>query len=180
MAKLICKCLYKEECEVTCPRCGKKDSFLFEQNGKCSCGWSMAATPTNDFCMYGANVTKWQYFVRKEKEGCFITSAVCKILKKSDDCVELTAFRNFRDTFMQETAEMQIEVKEYYNIAPKICNAIDCLGKELTLKEYTQIWEHSLYPAFMALEIGDKQKAYNIYKNMVLGLKKQYLKDEIE
>ena len=114
---------------------------------------------------------------QREKGGCFITSAVCKTLNKVDDCIELTVFRNFRDTFMQETAEMQADIKEYYDIAPKICAAIDCLGRELALKAYTQIWEYSLYPALIALETGDKQSAYDIYKNMVLDLKEHYLKD---
>jgi len=112
--------------------------------------------------------------------SCFITSAVCKALSKADDCIELTAFRHFRDTFMQESAEMQAEVEEYYNIAPKICNAIDSLGKQVALKEYTRIWEHSIKPAFMALEVGDEQKAYNIYKETVLDLKRRYLEDILQ
>jgi len=87
-------------------------------------------------------------------------------------------FRHFRDTFMQETAEMRKEIKEYYKIAPKICHAIDSLGKQIALKEYARIWKYSLEPAFTALKINDKQKAYNIYKKMVLGLKEDYLKEE--
>lgn len=109
--------------------------------------------------------------------GCFITSAVCTNFKKSDDCVELTMFRHFRDTFMQETTEMQKEVKEYYNIAPKICNAIDSLGEQLALEEYARIWKDSLESAFTALNVNNKREAYNIYKKMVLCLKEHYLKE---
>lgn len=107
--------------------------------------------------------------------GCFITSAVCANFNKLDDCAELTMFRHFRDTYMQQTTEMQQEVKEYYIIAPKICNAIDSLGKHDALKEYARIWESSLNPAFTALSVNDEQEVYNIYKNMVLDLKEQYL-----
>ena len=110
--------------------------------------------------------------------GCFITSAVCTNFNKADDCVELTMFRHFRDTFMQETAEMRNETKEYYKIAPKICRAIDSLGKQIALKEYARIWQYSLEPAFTALNCNNKQEAYNIYKKMVLGLKENYLKEE--
>jgi len=107
--------------------------------------------------------------------GCFITSAVCTNFKKADNCVELTQFRHFRDTFMQETSEMQEEVKEYYNIAPKICDAIEGLGECFALEEYARIWKYSLEPAFMALNVSNNQKAYCIYKNMVLDLKERYL-----
>jgi tetratricopeptide (TPR) repeat protein len=107
--------------------------------------------------------------------GCFITTAVCKTLHKPDDCVELTKFRNFRDNFMQTTTRMREEVAEYYKIAPKICKNIDAAGKITAAKKYAIIWERSLKPAFEALDSGDKQKAYTLYKNMVLELKKEYL-----
>lgn len=109
--------------------------------------------------------------------GCFITSAVCANLRKADDCEELTMFRHFRDTFMQETVKMQEDIKEYYNIAPKICNAIDSLGKHSASKEYARIWKDSLEPAFASLSANNKQEAYKMYKEMVIGLKEHYLTD---
>jgi hypothetical protein len=109
---------------------------------------------------------------------CFITTAVCKTLGRTDDCAELTLFRNFRDTFMQETPEMKAEVKEYYDIAPRICSAIDNAGESFANKKYSEIWKTALEPAFEALNHGDKQKAHDIYKGMVLGLKKEFLGGE--
>jgi hypothetical protein len=111
--------------------------------------------------------------------GCFITTAVCQTLKRSDDCAELTRFRDFRDTFMQETPEMKAEVREYYDIAPRICSAIDNVGESFANKKYSEIWESSLKPAFDALKHGDKQKAHDIYKGMVLGLKKEFIPLEV-
>jgi hypothetical protein len=106
---------------------------------------------------------------------CFITTAVCQTLKKPDDCEELKKFRRFRDTFMQETAEMRAEVQEYYDIAPQICAAIDSTGEKAATARYAAIWETSLKPAFTALETGDRQKAYDLYKDMVLDLKQELL-----
>ena len=109
------------------------------------------------------------------KDACFITTAVCKTLNKPDDCTELTKFRYFRDTFMRMTPEMQAEIEEYYEIAPKICSKIGEIGEQKAAMKYASIWENSLKPAFDALENGEQQKAYNIYKGMVLGLKREYL-----
>jgi hypothetical protein len=107
--------------------------------------------------------------------GCFITTAVAQALKKPDDCVELTKFRYFRDTFMQATPEMRAEIAEYYKIAPEICVKIDGKGEEKAAEKYTSIWENFLKPAFEVLESGDKQKAHDLYKNMVLELKSEFL-----
>jgi hypothetical protein len=108
-------------------------------------------------------------------KGCFITTAVCSALGRSDDCEELTMFRKFRDTFMLETAEMRGEVDEYYEIAPRICEAIDETGPETAIKTYSKIWSSSLKPAFEALLTGENRKAHGIYKQMVMGLKKEYI-----
>lgn len=107
------------------------------------------------------------------KGGCFITTAVCKTLQKPDNCEELTRFRQFRDTFMRSSPEMEAEVEDYYEIAPKICAEIDKGGK--ASEKYAAIWETSLKPAFEALENGENQKAHDIYKEMTLSLKAAYL-----
>ena len=109
-----------------------------------------------------------------QKPLCFITTAVCKALKKPDDCEELMKFRQFRDTFMQETPEMRAEVEEYYNIAPQICGAINIYGDKATVK-YSEIWEKYLMPAFEALNCDKVQEAYDLYKTMVYDLKSKYL-----
>ena len=110
--------------------------------------------------------------------GCFITTAVCQTLQKSDDCEELMKFRHFRDVFMQTTPEMQSEVQEYYKIAPKICSAIDNSENESSFNIYISIWENSLKLAFEALKSGKNREAYNIYKDMVIGLKRIFLREE--
>jgi len=109
-----------------------------------------------------------------KKGSCFITFAVCKSFNKPDDCAELTALRNFRDTFMMATTEMMDEVDEYYKIAPQICAEIeksDDFGK----RTYLTIWNKYLKSAVEAVNQNDNQKAYDIYKQMVMDLKREYL-----
>jgi hypothetical protein len=105
---------------------------------------------------------------------CFITTAVCKTLNKPDDCAELTALRNFRDIFMMESDEMHEEVHEYYHIAPQICAEIE-KTPNFGSKAYSEIWEKYLKSAVEAVDKGEKQKAHDIYKRMVLDLNKEYL-----
>ena len=110
---------------------------------------------------------------RRNKSACFITTAVCKTLQKQDDCVELEQFRYFRDTYMQKTSELRSEVLEYYEIAPKICTEIEKEGEIFASEKYSMIWATYLKPAFEALNCGDKERTYDLYKNMVLRLKKE-------
>jgi hypothetical protein len=108
--------------------------------------------------------------------GCFITTAVCKTLGKTDDCNELMEFRHFRDTYMHETSEMLTEIEEYYEIAPKICIKIKDYDEQKANSKYFAIWENFLKPAFEALKNGENQKAHDIYRYMVLSLKSEFLK----
>jgi hypothetical protein len=75
---------------------------------------------------------------------------------------------------MQETPEMHGEVHEYYHIAPKICAEIE-KAEDSGAKTYTEIWEKYLKPAVDAVERRENQTAHDIYKQMVLDLKRQYL-----
>lgn len=91
----------------------KRGNFLrVDKNGSCN-NFSPRITPTNSGYKGGS------------PSGCFLTSACVKYLGKADDCDELTALRSFRDGYMRKTAEGRALVKEYYEVAPKIVEAID-------------------------------------------------------
>jgi tetratricopeptide (TPR) repeat protein len=110
---------------------------------------------------------------------CFITSAVCRTLGKDDNCSELILFRNFRDTYMCGSYEKIAEVKEYYNIAPKICKNIETTEDYGNIV-YKYIWNNYLKNALRALNNNELDKAYMIYKKMVLDLKYNYIFEEKE
>lgn len=118
---------------------------------------------------------RYTVYVQSYSEGCFITSAVCRTFEKPDDCKELMAFREFRDTYMQDKEELKKEIEKYYEIAPKICKAIDDKGEVAAKQEYVRIWDDHLSKAFDALNNKELEKTYNIYKNMVKSLEKTYL-----
>ncbi len=126
----------------------------------------------NNYQNYGDYSNYDQY---SDSGGCFITTAVCNTFGKSDDCRELMAFRGFRDSYMTKNNCLKQEVEKYYEIAPKICKAIDAKGKMAAENEYAMIWENYLSFAYDALEKGELNTAYEIYKNMVLKLEDIYL-----
>lgn len=108
-----------------------------------------------------------------ERKGfCFITSAVCETMNKEDDCYELKAFRNFRDTFMQQTKERQASVEEYYKIAPAIVASIELCaeGKQ----KYKILWKEYLQPCLKDIKEGNLERCEKHYTRMVQELKKEY------
>jgi hypothetical protein len=112
--------------------------------------------------------------VTQKSGGCFITSAVCRVLGKPDDCEELQVLRKFRDTYMTRDAGMSRDVAEYYEVAPKICAAIE-ESPDGGLAEYTAVYACALLPALALIQIGDYRWAYLVYKTMVERLKEKYI-----
>ena len=68
--------------------------------------------------------------------GCYLTSALVEYLGKADDCEELTALRKFRDEYMKKTPEGAKLVEQYYEVAPKIVEAINASDKKESYYEY--------------------------------------------
>lgn len=104
---------------------------------------------------------------------CFITTAVCDSFEKPDDCYELTAFRHFRDTYMQQDEALKALCEEYYEIAPGIVTCINLSDKKDEI--YLGIWDQWLAPCLSHLEHGEAKECADTYKDMVLTLKKRYL-----
>ena len=102
--------------------------------------------------------------------GCFITTAVCGNFGKPDDCYELTAFRNFRDTWLINQPDGKSLIEEYYQIAPKIVSKIDSLPSASLV--YKKIWEKYLSKCLNFIERGDNQSCKQLYIKMVTNLKK--------
>lgn len=104
---------------------------------------------------------------------CYVTTAVCKSLHKPDDCRELTLLRNYRDTFMLETAEREKIVKEYYNVAPTIVKRID--RREDADEIYGAIWEQYLSRCIRLIEAEKPEECEKVYIRMVQELETRYL-----
>lgn len=56
--------------------------------------------------------------------GCYLTTAMCDILGKDDDCYELESLRFFRDNILLKTKAGKDIVDEYYIVAPEISSKL--------------------------------------------------------
>lgn len=108
-----------------------------------------------------------------KKKWCFITTAVCGTLKKPDDCVELTSFRNFRDNYLSNQPGGKEQIQEYYIIAPLIVNAINTSGEKD--KIYKEIWSNRLSKCLEYYKQGEYEKCREEYADMVSFLREKWL-----
>lgn len=110
---------------------------------------------------------------KKSSSGCFITSAVCRVLGKPDDCYELTAFRGFRDGWLAGQPDGQRLIRAYYQTAPKIVQQID--SQSDSEKIYQTIWEAYLVPCLRFIEQNQPLQCKETYVAMVTELEEKYL-----
>ena len=109
----------------------------------------------------------------RNNSGCFITTAVCDNFGKSDDCYELTTFRNFRDKWLINQSDGKSLIDEYYEIAPKIVDKINHLTNAGEI--YQSIWTKYLKPCLSFIENGDNQNCKTLYIDMVKNLREKFL-----
>jgi len=108
-----------------------------------------------------------------KKGFCYITTAVCEILHKGDDCPELTMLREYRDQYLLSTTQGEKIVDSYYNIAPTIVNRIN---KEEQPKEiYKEILTTYIQPCLTLIKMGKNEECKTLYSDMVLTLEKKYM-----
>lgn len=109
-----------------CRYCSSMD--LSDQNkwGECYCKrYGKYYDPDSSGCGHNDHESDG-----KETEGgCYLTTAMCEILGKPDDCYELETLRNFRENYMRNTEEGKKLLQEYDLISPpivkKLLNRID-------------------------------------------------------
>jgi hypothetical protein len=95
---------------------------------------------------------------------CFLTTAIVEKRGEADDGPTLSKLRNFRDTYMSSDPKMAENIKEYYNVAPKIVASIpedhedwDWIGQQVDKSV-----EH--------IDANEMGEAYDVYSNMVSRL----------
>lgn len=52
--------------------------------------------------------------------GCFLTTAVCDYLGKEDNCYELEMLRSFRDNWLAQQENGDLQISLYYSCAPRL------------------------------------------------------------
>lgn len=113
----------------------------------------------------------------QRKKLCFITTAVCAQSGKPDDCLELAAFRSFRDSYLQSQPDGPRLIAQYYDLAPGIVTAIGLMDNPA--KVYPFIWDVYLRPCYEALERGEAEACQSLYTKMVQELARRYLRIQI-
>ena len=126
------------------------------------------------FCEYASSAKNCPFRRKDSSSDCFLTTA-CVVAKNLPyDCYELKTLRGFRDSYIKGLANGEEIIKEYYDIAPKIIDAIekepnaDCIFKKL--------FEELVQPCVHYIEQRQNEKAHALYEKTVLKLKEKYLK----
>ena len=126
------------------------------------------------FCEYASSAKNCPFRRKDSSSDCFLTTACVVAKNLPDDCYELKTLRAFRDSYIKGLANGEEIIKEYYDIAPKIIDAIekepnaDCIFKKL--------FEELVQPCVHYIEQRQNEKAHALYEKTVLKLKEKYLK----
>lgn len=110
---------------------------------------------------------------RNSGGGCYITTATCMTLGKPDDCLELTAIRRFRDSWLSKQKNGNKIINDYYHFAPLIVEAIN--NKENNQQIYCDIWNNYLLRFFELIQINQNKSAKVIYLKMVNDLISEHI-----
>jgi hypothetical protein len=102
--------------------------------------------------------------------SCFLTTACMRYFQKAfdDNCHELIILRWFRDNFVSRE-----DVEHYYKSAPAIVTAIENSPNNDIV--YNYIYDNIVDVCVDAIKSGEYELAYDIYKNSVLNLEKNFV-----
>ncbi|MEM6723271.1 MAG: hypothetical protein AAF598_04485 [Bacteroidota bacterium] len=100
--------------------------------------------------------------------GCYLTSS-CTIAKGlADDCFELETLRDFRDNYMVHLPEGKAMIKDYYQHAQPVLEAIGQQENPMEFQDF--IYDQLVQPALQLIEAGEKELAMHYYHQFVLEL----------
>ena len=104
--------------------------------------------------------------------GCFLTSACTAARGLPDDCHELTVLRNFRDNWLKQQPDGVMLIAHYYDVAPKIVEAIDKLENRLEI--WDGVYREMVVPCVEMIEGGRYPEALELYRGMTEELEGRY------
>lgn len=108
---------------------------------------------------------------KRQKGGCFLTTACVEHAGLPDDCHELQVLRKFRDTYVSSHPHGKIILAEYYRVAPEILRQIEMsCDRGQTLEETFSI----VRTAVASIEVGDSEAAFEAYAKLFLHLRARY------
>lgn len=103
--------------------------------------------------------------------GCYITTATCEEYGKSDDCYELTKFRDFRDNWLKYQPDGKELIERYYKTAPKL---VDKINRQVNRNEiYHYLNDEYLSKCLTYIENKENEKCKSKYIDMMNYLYKE-------
>jgi hypothetical protein len=110
---------------------------------------------------------------KNDEGGCYLTTACMAALRDDfrDDCDELVALRNFRDTYVREYHPDDIPC--YYDVAPRIVAALNDRADRHRI--YAKMYHDLVLGAIILINKGLFEQAYGLYKAYGKKLESQYL-----
>jgi hypothetical protein len=103
-------------------------------------------------------------------DSCFVTTAATQN-GELDNGFTLSALRDFRNTYMQETPERKSELVDYYLLAPFIVKRIN--ESPVADNIYATLRQRFLIPAVNSYLFGNSEKTHEIYKAMLYWARQQ-------
>ena len=125
------------------------------------------------FCEYASSAKNCPFRRKDSSSDCFLTTACVVAKNLPDDCYELKTLRGFRDSYIKGLPNGEEIIKEYYNIAPKIIEAIEAEGNSTAI--INQLYDKLVIPCVQYIEDDKKDEAYELYTMTVVTLKEKYL-----
>ena len=126
------------------------------------------------YCEYYSDSKNCPFKTSSSSTTCFLTTACVAAKNLPDDCYELETLRSFRDSYVKELENGEEIIKEYYDIAPKIIEAIE--QEPDTDYIFKKLFEELVQPCVHYIEQRQNEKAHALYEKTVLKLKEKYLK----
>lgn len=130
---------------------------------------TLSSRTAQDICMTNRYMDCADY---RNASRCFITTAVCLSLGKSDDCEELTVMRAFRDEWLRKQPDGEALIADYYDIAPGIVEKIDKQADRKSI--YESIYRDYIEPCVNYAKAKRFSESGKVYVNMVGLLKEKY------
>ena len=104
---------------------------------------------------------------------CYLTTACCVQQGLPDDCHELTMMRKFRDEYVAHLPLGEEILRDYYQTARPITEAINALPDASVI--WKRLYIGFITPCVYFVEQGDNESAYAVYTSMTKRLKLEYL-----
>lgn len=149
-----------------CRYCSYMDLSDKNRFGECYCTfWGKYYDPDSNGCNHNDNSTDGE----EHNTGCYLTTAMCEILGKADNCYELEILRSFRERYMKNTDEGKELLKEYDLISPPIASRL--LVHEDKIAIANDMLKNYINVAIKMINYGYDEAAMLKYKEMVFYIK---------